>query len=102
MRDYEDSRGDVVKHYKMKHHLETNAVCITTKKVFTNLIDLITHYSSHADGLCCRLTKPCPRPPPILSDLSKRTKDYWEIDRCSLVLQEKLGAGQFGEVWRGT
>lgn len=28
-------------------------------------------------------------------------KDKWEIDRASLKLKEKLGAGQFGEVWEG-
>uniref|UniRef100_A0A0R3U6V2 non-specific protein-tyrosine kinase n=1 Tax=Mesocestoides corti TaxID=53468 RepID=A0A0R3U6V2_MESCO len=91
VRDYEQARGDIVKHYKIKYHPENGSVCITTKKVFPNLVDLINHYSSHADGLCCRLTKPCPRPPP----------DDWEISRSSLVLQERLGAGQFGEVWRG-
>ena len=28
-------------------------------------------------------------------------KDAWEIPRASLTLESKLGAGQFGEVWKG-
>lgn len=44
---------------------------------------------------------PCPKPLPVTSDLSYKTKDQWEIARSSIVLIERLGAGQFGEVWRG-
>jgi serine/threonine protein kinase len=28
-------------------------------------------------------------------------KDEWEIPRTQLTLQDKLGNGQFGEVWKG-
>nr|CDS23729.1 tyrosine protein kinase Fyn [Echinococcus granulosus] len=101
VRDYDPSVGAVVCHFKIKHHPPSGGICITSTLVFPNLVDLINHYTSHADGLCCRLTQPYPRPPPFLSDLSRRTKDDWEIPRSSLVLQERLGAGQFGEVWRG-
>ncbi|KAL5970657.1 Tyrosine-protein kinase fynb, partial [Taenia solium] len=101
VRDYDPNVGAVVCHFKIKHHPPSGGICITSTLVFPNLVDLINHYTSHADGLCCRLTQPYPRPPPFLSDLSRRTKDDWEIPRSSLVLQERLGAGQFGEVWRG-
>ncbi len=33
--------------------------------------------------------------------LSYDTVDQWEIDRKSIKLLEKLGAGQFGEVYEG-
>jgi len=36
-----------------------------------------------------------------MSDLSRETKDAWEIERESLQLMQRLGAGQFGEVWKG-
>ena len=36
-----------------------------------------------------------------MDDLSRETKDAWEISRTSLELDIKLGAGQFGEVWKG-
>lgn len=34
--------------------------------------------------------------------MSYNTKDEWEIPKSSLVRDKLLGAGQFGEVWRGT
>ena len=50
-----------------------------------------------ADGLGQKLTKACGKSKPVI-DL---TKDAWEIDRSSLELSKRLGAGQFGEVWKG-
>ncbi|PAA65476.1 hypothetical protein BOX15_Mlig033327g1 [Macrostomum lignano] len=61
---------------------------------------LIDNYTEHPDGLCCCLTRPCPKPLPILADLSFQTRDQWEIPREQLCLLEQLGSGQFGEVWR--
>ncbi|KER31927.1 hypothetical protein T265_01864 [Opisthorchis viverrini] len=101
VRDTESQRGETVKHYKIKQLSDTGQVCITTKQVFPDLKALVTHYSANADGLCCCLTRPCPRPPPLPTDLSRSTRDHWEIPRSSLVLLEQLGAGQFGEVWKG-
>lgn len=51
------------------------------------------------DGLCCKLVRSCP----MLEKPQTFTiaKDVWEIPRDSLLLQKKLGAGMFGEVWKG-
>ena len=57
--------------------------------------------AERAAGLCCRLAVPCPKGTPKLADLSVKTKDVWEIPRESLQLLQKLGNGQFGEVWMG-
>ncbi|KAF5404191.1 Tyrosine-protein kinase [Paragonimus heterotremus] len=100
VRDTEVQRGDTVKHYKIKQISETGEVYITTKQILPDLRALVKHYSFSADGLCCCLTRPCPRPPPVPTDLSRLTRDQWEIPRSSLELTELLGAGQFGEVWR--
>ena len=60
------------------------------------------HYSGDADGLCCRLTVICPKfEMPSTVGLSYNTKDEWEIERSSINLKKRLGAGQFGEVWEG-
>ena len=52
-------------------------------------------------GLCCKLSQPCPKPTPVLYDLSRETRDQWEINRNEISLERKLGAGNFGEVWYG-
>lgn len=51
--------------------------------------------SASSDGLCCRLTKACSREPELVP-----FKDI-EVERHSLVMAKRLGAGQFGEVWMG-
>lgn len=50
-----------------------------------------------ADGLGQKLEKPCGKSKPVIA----LSKDAWEIDRESLELSKRLGAGQFGEVWKG-
>jgi len=57
--------------------------------------------SVQADGLCFKLTKPCPKVKPVMYDLSRGTKDHWEIEKTDLVLKELLGSGNFGDVWKG-
>ncbi|TPP66809.1 Non-specific protein-tyrosine kinase [Fasciola gigantica] len=94
-------RGDTVKHYKIKRTGKGDEVYITTKQILPDLKALVAHYSAQADGLCCCLTRPCPRPPPVPNDLSRLTRDQWEIPRSSLALIERLGSGQFGDVWKG-
>ncbi|CAL1532203.1 unnamed protein product [Lymnaea stagnalis] len=98
--DKDPSRGDCVKHYKIRK-LDNGGCYITSKTVFSNHADLIKHYQSKDEGLCRRLTSPCPKPKPVMDDLSVETKDMWEIPRVTLTLQALLGSGQFGEVYRG-
>lgn len=62
-------------------------------KMGTNAVQLGSN-----DGLCCRLTKPCSTEDPKPSSFAH---DVWEIEREELYLQTKLGAGMFGEVWKG-
>ncbi|KAF6773626.1 hypothetical protein AHF37_06866 [Paragonimus kellicotti] len=91
----------LVKHYRIRHFDYSNYYYITAKCGFISLQELVNYYSHDANGLCCRLTQACPRPVPITTDLSVRTKDHWEIPKNSIVLIRQLGAGQFGEVWLG-
>lgn len=72
------------------HFLQVHVVGITTNQPTIAL-------TGQSDGLCRQLTKPCPKSKPVIS----LNKDAWEIPRESLEFSKKLGAGQFGEVWRG-
>lgn len=61
----------------------------------------LTSFTGNNYGLACLLQYPCPRPQPQKWDLSRETKDQWEIDRNTLSMNKKLGQGSFGEVWYG-
>ncbi|KYO24735.1 hypothetical protein Y1Q_0017822 [Alligator mississippiensis] len=98
IRDWDDMKGDHVKHYKIRK-LDNGGYYITTRAQFETLQQLVQHYSERAAGLCCRLVVPCHKGMPRLTDLSVKTKDVWEIPRESLQLIKRLGNGQFGEVW---
>ncbi|XP_065183218.1 tyrosine-protein kinase SRK2-like [Sycon ciliatum] len=93
--------ADSVKHYRIRS-MDSGEFYIASRAVFRNLKDLVQHYSNTADGLCSTLTKICPKnDQPTMHSLSHNTKDQWEISRSSLQLRQRLGAGQFGEVWAG-
>nr|XP_002126540.1 tyrosine-protein kinase Fgr-like [Ciona intestinalis] len=96
--DQDQGKGSTVKHYRIRQ-LDNGGYYITTRAQFQDLVGLISHYQNSADGLCCRLTNPCPKnEKPETSGIAP---DVWEIDREQLTLQKKLGAGMFGEVWKG-
>ncbi|XP_051781527.1 tyrosine-protein kinase SRK2 [Erpetoichthys calabaricus] len=110
IRDSESQKGhyslsvldeNTVKHYKIRS-LDSGGFFISRRVTFESLSDLVKHYSNVDDGLCVRLRSPCEKPetPPTLG-LSYNTVDHWEIERSSVKLIKKLGAGQFGEVYRG-
>ncbi|XP_042632996.1 tyrosine-protein kinase Fyn-like isoform X3 [Cyprinus carpio] len=101
VRDWDDAKGDHVKHYKIRK-LDNGGYYITTRTQFDTVQELVEHYTERAAGLCCRLIGSCRRGMPKLADLSVKTKDVWEIPRESLQLVKKLGNGQFGEVWMGS
>ena len=60
----------------------------------------MAHYRLSSDGLIVALGKACPHmEKPLISDLSHKHKDLWEIARESVTLVRRLGGGQFGEVY---
>uniref|UniRef100_A0A3B4B6F0 Tyrosine-protein kinase n=1 Tax=Periophthalmus magnuspinnatus TaxID=409849 RepID=A0A3B4B6F0_9GOBI len=90
-----------VKHYKLKK-LENGQYFVSRTKSFETLKELVEWYTVQADGLCVRLGEPCKKlEAPTTYGLSYNTVDTWEIDRKSIKLGKKLGAGQFGEVYEG-
>ncbi|EHB07550.1 Proto-oncogene tyrosine-protein kinase Yes [Heterocephalus glaber] len=98
IRDWDEVRGDNVKHYKIRK-VDSGGYYITTRAQFETLQKLVKHYTEHADGLCHKLTTVCPTVKPQTQGLAK---DAWEIPRESLRLEVKLRQGCFGEVWMGT
>ncbi|KAK0133713.1 Tyrosine-protein kinase Fyn [Merluccius polli] len=97
IRDWNEEKGDNVKHYKIRL-LDTGGYYITTRTQFHTLQQLVLHYSEGADGLCYNLTSVCVSGTP---DTVGLTHDAWEVSRSSLELEVKLGAGCFADVWFG-
>uniref|UniRef100_A0A183BUU1 Tyrosine-protein kinase n=1 Tax=Globodera pallida TaxID=36090 RepID=A0A183BUU1_GLOPA len=98
-----DSKEDSleVKHYKIRPLDNGSGFFIATRKRFHSVRDLIAYYSKESGGLCYHLTYPAPKVAPVRPDLSYDTAKNWEIPREELDLIDKLGEGNFGEVWLG-
>jgi abelson tyrosine-protein kinase 1 len=65
---------------------------ITQESKFNTLGELVHHHSRTADGLVCTLLYPAPKKerPPAIFSLSP-TQDKYEMDRCEVVMRQKLG-----------
>uniref|UniRef100_A0A9L0TCF6 Tyrosine-protein kinase n=1 Tax=Equus caballus TaxID=9796 RepID=A0A9L0TCF6_HORSE len=98
IRDWDEARGDHVKHYKIRK-LDTGGYYITTRTQFDSVQELVQHYTEVNDGLCHLLTAACTTMRPQTLGLAK---DAWEISRSSIALERRLGTGCFGDVWLGT
>eukprot|EP00794_Sanderia_malayensis_P004569 gene4569-5166_t len=96
--------GDQKKHYKIKT-TDTGSFFIARRKDFLTLNELIEYYQQSADGLITNLVAPCKKDEdaPTISELSHETEGQWEIERSTLFYSkdDRLGAGQFGEVYKG-
>jgi len=105
IKDWDQERAYHVKHYKIKPLDNNRGFYITTRQTFPSLQELVKGYqSSLCKGLCCQLTKPCPKPTPKegrSNALEYATRDQYEIPKSQITLMKKLGAGNFGEVWKG-
>lgn len=92
--------GDNVKHYRIRT-LDEGGYYIARRVTFQSLPEMVSHYQQGADGLCTKLGQPAKKAE-AAPETAGLAKDQWEIPRDSIQLSKKLGAGQFGDVWRGT
>ncbi|PAA90245.1 hypothetical protein BOX15_Mlig013558g1 [Macrostomum lignano] len=95
VKDQTKENNFMVKHYKIKN-MDNGGFYISPRITFNSMQDLLSHYQERTDGLCCKLTIPCPRaykPPVQFRDI--------EVNRDCIQLLQKLGNGSFGEVFLG-
>ena len=64
---------------------------------------MVHHHSTYADGLICTLMYPAPKKNKNLGvfSLSPTQPDEWEINRLEIIMRNKLGGGQYGDVFEG-
>ena len=91
--------GETVKHYRIRN-LDNKGYYITSKSTFPSLIDLVSYHMEYAGCLECTLSTPCSGKSSG-SDSFTTGKTTWEIKRDRLKITYRLGAGYFGEVWKG-
>ena len=90
-----------VLHYRI-HRLDDGDFFLTGLVSFKTISEMIRYYKKQSGGLCVSLKAPCfIADKPQTTGLSRETNKAWEIDRKSIRLVKKLGAGRFGKVWRG-
>ncbi|KAK3095989.1 hypothetical protein FSP39_021779, partial [Pinctada imbricata] len=102
VRDCDELRGYLVKHYKIYTGRTNDSIVefyyITPKRTFRSLLDLVTHYTVSADGLCCKLAQPCIKPRSLIWAFDRGKSDEFGTTRDTILLIRKLGSGQFAEV----
>lgn len=96
IRAQEEQDLPVVRHYRIRKLDNERGYYISAHLHFSRFSELVNHYKSQADGLCCRLTTPCPRSRP--SHL--RMRDV-EVARRNVSMEREIGRGNFGEVYYG-
>ncbi|XP_046548135.1 tyrosine-protein kinase SRK2-like isoform X2 [Haliotis rubra] len=105
VRDYDELRGYLVKHYKIYTTRSEDSLkefyFISAKRMFRSLLELVNHYKEIIDGLCCKLTQVCSKPRSLLWAMDRGKQDEYLTLKTTLVLIRRLGSGQFAEVWLG-
>ncbi|XP_078495691.1 tyrosine-protein kinase Src42A [Ciona intestinalis] len=100
--------GATVNHIKIEK-MGGQGYSIDRHNVFATLNDLVGFYQENMVANDIKLRSPCKQEvmeSPQTAGLSHDLADEWEIDRKSIELKNKLGKGNFGEVyealWNGT
>ena len=92
--------AEKVVHYRI-HQSDNGHYHIVPSVVFEKIVDLVVYYSKQSDGLCANLMYPCStgeKPRQTIGESEK--PESMEVDKESVRLIKKLGAGRFGEVWQ--
>ena len=89
-----------VYHYRVSNTAD-GKMYVSTENKFATMAELIHHHSVQADGLVTTLHYPAPKADkPVVYSFSPEP-DEWEIPRTDIAMKQRLGGGQYGEVYEG-
>ena len=87
-------------HYRIHNEQGTDKYFVTQDSKFSTLAELVVHHSKSSDGLTTTLHYPAPNPKqPTVYGISQ-DDDQWELNRSDIEMGQKLGGGQYGEVYK--
>ncbi|KAL0601601.1 Tyrosine-protein kinase CSK [Plecturocebus cupreus] len=87
-----------VEHYRIMYH--ASKLSIDEEVYFENLMQLVEHYTSDADGLCTRLIKPKVMEGTVAAQ-DEFYRSGWALNMKELKLLQTIGKGEFGDVMLG-
>ncbi|OAF67482.1 hypothetical protein A3Q56_04772 [Intoshia linei] len=75
-------------------------IYISKDLLFSSLPKLVKHHSVNASGLSAPLSHPSPKKVlPTIFGVDPEQQDKWEVDRNEILIKQRLGKGQYGEVY---
>lgn len=108
LRDSESKPGEysvsvryetAIYHYHIKQDSDQKYF-ISSEHKFSTLPELVHHHSHTADGLPSVLLYPATKSvKPRMYSMSPTSADEWELDRSEMRMKDKLGGGQYGDVY---
>ncbi|XP_012867418.1 PREDICTED: tyrosine-protein kinase CSK [Dipodomys ordii] len=87
-----------VEHYRIMYH--ASKLSIDEEVYFENLMQLVEHYTTDADGLCTRLIKPKVMEGTVAAQ-DEFYRSGWALNMKELKLLQTIGKGEFGDVMLG-
>ncbi|KAK1157886.1 tyrosine-protein kinase CSK [Huso huso] len=87
-----------VEHYRIIYH--NGKLSIDEEEYFDNLMQLVEHYTTDADGLCTKLIKPKLMEGTVAAQ-DEFSRSGWALVRKDLKLLQPIGKGEFGDVMLG-
>ncbi|KFO65382.1 Tyrosine-protein kinase CSK, partial [Corvus brachyrhynchos] len=87
-----------VEHYRIIY--SSSKLSIDEEVYFENLMQLVEHYTTDADGLCTRLIKPKLMEGTVAAQ-DEFSRSGWALNMKDLKLLQIIGKGEFGDVMLG-